>query len=453
MTPLPHALPTIEVDDLDLQLDLGYEETPISIPPPSRPELTRILRWGGGGVLIAAAVSFMFQGVYSFAPMTRHWIMLGVCALLGILGMITGSILKEDKGARAFLSFAAATFPVLASQLGAMFFSLFNRSPQVMPQPLVFSLSTTTKVMAISALTLAIVIPLSHLAFRILARSQAGLLTGVFALANLCILLPVREGAWVGAIITSVGCVVYFTDRLRLSQDFRLDTFEGRGARLLLICPLAVMIGRTFFYDMSSGFYGLLLALTGAYLTFNWGKTAKRGTFRMLCQLTGMAGMTAGWLIYILPALGPVSMNEGFAVYLILLPPAMILAVQSMVTNDQQAINYGNAAAIVGLLSVLFAHWSAAAAPMVSAVGVIIAVAIVSAGTLIGETPIFIFGSLAAAISLGNVCFQAIRLHSGYAWLLLACIGIGIMFVASLIEKKRSFLKNSSLWGRFRVRQ
>jgi hypothetical protein len=451
MTPLPQTLPTVDKTSLDLH-DLGYEETPKSVTPSLRPELTRILRWGGGGILTAAAVSFMFQGVYAFAPMTRHWIMLTVCALLGLLGVITGTVLKEDKGARAFLSFAAATFPVLASQLGAMFFSLFSQSPQGMPQPLVFSLSTTTKVTAVTALTLAIAIPVSHLAFRILARSQAGVLTGVFALANLCILLPVREGAWVSAIITSTACVIYLTDHLRLSRDFRLNTFEGRGARLMLICPLAIMAGRTFFYTMGSGFYGLLLALAGAYLAFHWGKTARETNVRILCQLTGVAGIIAGWLLYILPALGAVTINEGFAIYLILLPIAMILAVQSMITNDQQTINYRNAAAIIGLLSVLFAHWSAAA-PMISVVGVIIAVAIVSAGTLIGETPIFIFGSLAAAISLGNVCFQAIRLHSGYAWVALACIGIGIMFAASLIEKKRTFFKNASVWGRFRVRQ
>lgn len=95
----------------------------------SMPELTRVLRWGGGIVLAAAAIAFMCQGVYSLAPMTRHWIMLAICGLLGLLGVVTGNVLKEERGARAFLGFAAACFPVLASQLGAMFFSLFGRPP------------------------------------------------------------------------------------------------------------------------------------------------------------------------------------------------------------------------------------------------------------------------------------------------------------------------------------
>jgi len=128
---------------IDYQVpDLKQENDETSVAPPPHPklELTRLLRWGGGIVLATAAITFMYQGVYSFAPMMRHWIMLAICGLLGSLGVITGTMLDDEKGARAFLGLSAACFPVLSSQLGAMFFSLFGHPPLGMPHPFIFSL-------------------------------------------------------------------------------------------------------------------------------------------------------------------------------------------------------------------------------------------------------------------------------------------------------------------------
>jgi hypothetical protein len=453
MTTLPHARQNVELEQLDLQLEQIFNEAPAAAPLHSKPELTRVLRWGGGGVLTIAAITFMCQGVYSFAPMTRHWIMLAICGLLGLLGVVTGTVLKEDKGARAFLGFAAASFPVLASQLGAMFFSLFGRPPLDMPQPLVFSLFTYSKVMVVASLTLTVVVPVSYLAFRILARSQAVLLSRVFTLSNLCILLPVREGIWVAAIISVLACSIYWVDCTRLRGDFRLENFEGRVARLMLTGPLIVMLGRTFFYTVGSTFYGLMLGLSGAYLAFHWGRAAQRTDHKKMCQLVGAGGIVAGWLTCLLPILDKIALGDGTTAYLILLPIAAILGTQSLVADNQAAPIYRCVAAIVALLGVGFAHW-VEAVPMVSIAGVAVAIATVAAGTLAGEKPVFVFGLLTAAVSLGNFCLQAFKLHSNYAWVALALIGIGVMFSASLIEKGRtsSFLKGASLWGRFKFR-
>jgi hypothetical protein len=451
-TTIPSRL-TVDLEHLDLQIDQIFDEAPTASPPHSKPELTRILRWSGGGVLTVAAVAFMCQGVYSLAPMTRHWIMLSICGLLGLLGMVTGTVLKEEKGARAFLGFAAAAFPVLASQLGAMLFSLFGRSPLGMPQLLVFSLLTSSKVMAVAGLTLAIVVPVSYLAFRILARSQAILLTGAFTLANLCILLPVREGMWVGTIITAVACGIYWVDCAWLRRDFRLESFEGRVSRIILTVPVMVMIGRSFFYALGSTFYGLILGLVGAYLAFHWGRVAQRAGLKKICQLTGMVCLAAGWLTFLLPFLDSVTLGEGMAVYLILLPMTVMLWALSLVADDPTVATYRSVAAIVVLLSVVLAHWIQAA-PIVSIVGVVVSLAMVTAGTLVGEKPVFVFGLLTAAVGLSNFCLQVVKVHSNYAWVVLALIGIGVMFSASLIEKgrTRSLLKGFSLWGKLKAR-
>ena len=456
MTTTIHTRQRVENEHLDFQIDQIFDKAPSGDTPHSTPELTRLLRWGGGGLLITAAVVFMLQGFYSFAPITRHWIMLAICGLLGLLGVVTATVLKEEKGARAFLGFAAATFPVLSSQLGAMFFSLFGSPPLDMPRSLVFSsFATYPMVTFITGLTLAIVVPVSYLSFRILAGCQAMLLTVVFTLANLCILFPVREGMWGGAIVIAVAGSIYWIDSVWMRGDFRLESFEGRVARLMLVGPVVVMIGRTFFYTMGSTFYGLLIGLMGAYLAFHWGRIGRlqRADLRKMCQLVGLVGIVAGWVISLWPVLDTISFSEGMTVYLILLPIATLLGAQSLVADSCATAAYRCAAAILALLTVVLAHW-VEATPMVSIVAVVVAIATATAGTLAGEKPVFIFGLLAAAIGLGNFCLHAFKLHSDYAWVALALIGIGTMFSASIVEKGRArlYFQGTSLWGRFKNR-
>ncbi len=91
---------------------------------------------------------------------------------------------------------------------------------------------------------------------------------------------------------------------------------------------------------------------------------------------------------------------------------------------------------------------------MASLTGIVVAVAVVAAGTLVGEKPVFICGMLAAAVSLANIGWQAVKLHSGYAWVGLAFIGIGVILSASLIEKRQAgqLPAGTALWGRLKPR-
>jgi hypothetical protein len=448
-TPFTRLIPEREDPAPRLPDPDGNGAGPAARPKRSLPELTRVLRWGGGIVLAAAAVAFMCQGVHSLTPMTRHWVMLAICGLLGLLGVVTGTVLNEEKGARAFLGFAAACFPALASQLGAMYFSLFGRPPLGMPQPLVFTFLTSAKVAVVTGLTLAMVVPVSYLAFRVLARSQAGLLTAMFTAANLLLLLPVRESRWIAAIIAAVAGGMYWIDRTRLGKDFRLDSFEGRVARLMLAFPLGVMMGRTLYYPVSAAFLGVMLALPGAYLAFDRGSTAGKESARKLYRFIGLMGLGAGWLVFLLPVLDSPAWGQGEKAYLVLLPMAALLGIQSMAAGGA---GYRSAAAAVALLGVVVAHLCEAV-PMVSLAGIAVGLAVVAAGTLAGERPVFVLGSLAAAVSLGNFGLHAVRLHTGYAWVALALLGISVIFSASLLEKGQARqLLQTTLWGRLKTR-
>lgn len=416
-----------------------------------RINLTRLLRWCGSFVLIASALAFMYQGMYSFSPMTRHWIMLVLCGSLGIIGLLTGTTLKEDKGARLFLGFAAASFPVLASQLGAMFFSIFGKPPIGMPQPLVYTLANLSMVFAITVLTLTIIVPVSYFAFRVLARSQASLLTIVYTLANLSILIPLRDDFWVSGIVITAACAILFVDILRLGKDFRLDNFEGRTARILLVTPLLVMLGRSFFYATDSSYYGFMLFLASSCLAFHWSRSIQRSGIKIISQLAGQIGMVIGWTMCLLPILNAASIGDGMATYFFILPISIMLGIQSLQCNGKTARNYRYAAVFACLISVIVAHWFQHT-PMISSIAIVVAIFILALGTLTAEKLIIYCGTLIAIIGLANFGLQLFQMQISYGWLALAVIGIGAMFSASLIETERSwrFLQRPSFWGKLK---
>lgn len=446
---LPHN-PSLTMNDELFDIDLTpTDENPKRIAHQWHGlKVTQTLRWSGSILLATAAIAFMYQGIYSFAPMTRHWIMLAVCLLLGLLGMVTGNLLKEEKGARLFLGLAAASFPVLASQLGAMFFSMFGSPPAGMPQPLVFTLTNSSVLLMITGLTLTIIIPVSHLAFRILARPQAGILTITYTLANLCMLIPLRDDIWISAIITPVAGALFWFDSSKLSKDFRLDSFEGRASRFMLSGPLAVMIGRSFFYPMAPAYYGLMLLVSGACFTLYWGRVARKNWIRRASRTAGITAMAAGWWICFTQMLAYFYIGTAAAIYLGLLPPAAALAGHSLMSSCKTARYQRMTAAITALASVIIVHYSQATVPA-SVVAAVTAAVVLVLGTLVAEKPVMFIGGLISVIGLGNLSVLAFRLHISHAWLILAIIGIGVMFCASLIETKRlwRFLKRSSVWG------
>ena len=395
--------------------------------------LSRVLRWSGGCVLAAAGISFMFQGLYSFTPITRHWMLLGICALLGLMGAVTGIGLKETKGARSFLGFAAASFPVLASQLGAMVFSLWGHPPPGMPQPLVFSMLTATQVAGLTALTLAIITPLSHLGFMILARPQALHLTGLYTLANLSILLPVREGLLLGIIIAALGGGLYLADR-HWARDFRLTNFEGRLSRGLMAVPLLVILGRSLFYPVGHACQAMLLAMIGGYLSFHWGRIVAHPIWKIMLQTAGNAALAAAWLTWILPAIDRAGLGEGAALYLIFLPLVLSVGSHAFISAGKLNAGYRHTAAGLAFLTVLYAHLLDGAL-LLSVIGAAVAVACLAVGVLAGARMVFLAGAASAVVSLGNLALTAFERHTSYAWIMLAGVGIVVLFSASLAEK------------------
>ena len=375
---------------------------------------------------------------------------LATCALLGLMGAVTGIGMKETKGARSFLAFAVASFPVLASQLGAMVFSLWGHPPPGMPQPLVFSMLTAAQVGGLTALTLLIIIPLSHLGFVVLARPQALRLNILYTLANLSILLPVRDGVLLGVLIAALGGGLYFADHRYLAPDFRLANFEGRLCRGLMAVPLLVIMGRSLFYPVGHVYLAVLLAMAGGYLSFHWGRIVSHPAGKTLLQTTGIALLAVGWLTWLLPTIDQATLGDGATLYIIFLPIALIIGLHAFISGGRLNTGYRHAAAGLAFLTVLYAHLIDGAL-VLSLVGTAVAVACLAVGVLVAGRLVFLAGAASAIISLGNFALTAFERHASHAWIMLAGVGILVLFSASLAEKGRGGRiqkKLQSSWGR-----
>ena len=357
--------------------------------------------------------------------------------------------MKEAKGARTFFGFATLSFPVLASQMGAMIFSLFGRAPEGMPQPLVFSLVNLGTVTAVVVLTLTIGISMSYFGFRVLGRHRAALLTGLFTLANLAVLVPVREGLPAGVLIAGVAAVIYWFDATTLGEDFRLVNFEGRVCRLMLTAPLLVMIGRNLFYPVDAAYAALVLAIAGAYLAFHWGRRAGIPAVRGLCQLAGLAVLTIAWFLFMVPSLVHVDPGEGVALYLLLLPIAVVAGLNALTAEASFVRSWRLAAAAIAVGAVLAAHL-VDGAPLVSIIGVLVSMAIIVLGVLAGTKLIALSGCAAAVASLGNVAVKAVAFHADYTWVMLAGVGILVLLAASVAERGGGVFRRKVMvvWGR-----
>ncbi len=238
---------------------------------------------------------------------------------------------------------------------------------------------------------------------------------------------------------------------MKLANDFRLDSFEGRAARLMLSGPLAVMIGRSFFYPMDPAYYGFMLLLTGACFTFHWGRVARKTWVRRVNRVNGLIAMAVGWLVCCVQILEAIVYGPAASIYLVWLPVAAMLAGQSFLSSNKPAHAQRIIAATIVLAIVLIAHLTQATI-LTSVVGIAAAAAILVLGTLVAEVLIIFLGGLTAVVGLGNLSILAFQMHISYAWLVLAIIGISVMLCASLIETKRPwiFLKQSAIWGALR---
>jgi hypothetical protein len=141
-------------------------------------KLGRLLRIIGSAVLIAAAMAFLVQRWGSMNDILRYVSFLGFTAVLTGAGFLCGVRIKEDKGARTFLSLAAGMVTVNFAQLGALIFSTTgHREMGMIPGVFLWRAPSLTAALLTMAGAIAVLIPVTYVSMRVMMRGRERLMT------------------------------------------------------------------------------------------------------------------------------------------------------------------------------------------------------------------------------------------------------------------------------------
>ncbi len=228
--------------------------------------LSALLRGLGALVIVGAFVLYLFEGWKEGDDFTRSLLLLGHTVALTAAGFGLGHWLHESKGARLFIALALAAMPVSFAFLGGI---TYDHLGAVMAPAGGFWQSAVGGTLSLGAalsLTLsstAVLALCAAIGFLVLARRSAWRLTALYLLANLALLVPVRDGLAVSGLLLALVLLLSWAILWLSRVDRSLATTEGRVARLLLVLPLAVIAGRSaWLYAPGALFFGVL-ALAG----------------------------------------------------------------------------------------------------------------------------------------------------------------------------------------------
>lgn len=237
-------------------------------PPATRLPLSALLRGLGALVVVGAFVLYLFQGWRGGDDLTRTLLLLGHTVALTLAGFALGHWLREPRGARPFIALALAAMPVSFAFLGGL---LYNHVGTVMPDPAAagFWRSAPDGALALGPVLLLTVAASAVLwlaigiGFLVLARRSAWRLTALYLLANLALLVPVREGLGVPVLVLGLALLLAIGAAQLRRADASLATAEGLFARLVLALPLLLMAGRSLWLYAPDALLFAVLALLG----------------------------------------------------------------------------------------------------------------------------------------------------------------------------------------------
>jgi len=410
--------------------------------------LPQLLRGVGALVLIAAALTFMLQHWEESSHLGRYFQFLGFTVTLAAAGLLCGTRLADDRGARTFLALAAAVVPAHFTFLGALLFSQFPAAGRVhypdYARLVAPDMHWALLTIAVGAATLAPIVWTSMLA---LARPRAMQLTAAYLGSCAFLLLPTRDSDVIGLAVLCLTVGTALFDLRLLHSTTALRTREGTFARLMLLAPPVILLGRTLnLYEISHLFTSAMLA-TAAILLFEVVPhyLEDRGIGVWLQRLsTAPAGLA--WLLAADTVLGPYSLGGGLTLPVAWLPVAgILLAMSSRCLEGGDG--YRRAAALIAsgaLTANLVLHPGVAA----SFLCLLVAILTTAYGYGLQERVTFLAGAAALSFALLHHVRLAIQLYSIGPWASLAILGIATVFAATLIERKSEVLKAHLQWLR-----
>ena len=399
-----------------------------NIPKLKVRSLSDTLRVVGVISLLCSGLFFMLQGLVVLSSFERFISFACVAVGLGVLGLFTGAQMKEPKSARAFLGLAAAATPVLYSQIGAMIYSQFAAQTMVPDAFVVIAPSLFLTVLAGGLFTL-FMAPVLYIGFGAFYRERAQQLVLFLLMCSATLLIPTRASNLSAMLIFAQLAMLYAFDNDRLKKSTVLIETEKSFAKLILLIPVAIMIGRGLFYQPTELFFSSVAAAV-SLISF---------CFIPMGRLLFLGGVGAGlsWF-FALDAF--LSLNPAFefvrifvAGYSAAVGVLLFAQPNTGVTSRKFLRFFGQMFAFYIPVFCFFSSWSAPTAIVAILLGLIASalgymqrdLGVFRSGALVGGFGIFYFGT------------HIWQLAWNVPWISLASIGIVVILLAGYIEKHR----------------
>lgn len=395
-------------------------------------KLGQLLRWMGSLLLLGASASFMLEGWQNFGSQLRYYLFLGYLLSLAGLGILLGSRVKEDKGARTLLALAVAGIAAQYSQLGAMIHSMVSADNGALPGALLYDAAGWGQIGLNGAATVLLLGPIALIGFSALNRPHARLLTGVYLLACSSLLIPVRHGLPATLVLVAVATLTLWIDSRFVTGTTVGGTGEGIIGRLLLLLPSGILAARTAFYPQSDLFIGMTSLLVGALFFEMLPRFVREDTEKSRIQALSTAPMTLGWSVIAFQYFPTVFSTQG-APLMTLLPFSALLTALSLRSSGGGAY-YRKVASMLALISLL-AQMGTQATLLSSFLCVALSTFMILVGFRYQERAVFSAGIVGLIFGIGYHLRFAVQLYAQSPWALLAAAGILILLSASYLEK------------------
>lgn len=422
------------ISEYNLDLNKLTQNNQPSPQPSNSGQIIRYLRWAGSLLVILSAVGFMVQSHADLLPAYRYWVGLAIVLALCIGGLVCNYLLKEATGARLFFALGAGFLPVQVSQVSAMLYAYVQggQAPQPEYTWLQFTDVHPALIAADLGITASLLLAVSYTGFSMLAKRQVKPLMQAALLGNLCLLLPIRDGYGLPALITLLFAGLSLFER-KFQNDSTMKLAEGLTARALVILPLLIIVGRTLLYPLS---YWLAIVISAIIASIGI-VDVKRYTQSALVIFMGQcAGTLAALSIWPMTVEHFVGISHNL--YSFMIPVAlMLIALSTQVTYHAKTYRTLGSIMATGLAYAALLNDQAFAPLLALSTGI----ALVTIGGLKYREKIpFFFGQLNFLGGVLFYCGYVVDAYSNAPWLFSIGLGLGVLMLASILEKKQQLI-------------
>lgn len=400
--------------------------------------LPQLLRWIGGISLLGSAIAFLLGGWMNAEPLIRYYSFFALTSALSIAGIFCGMRLKEDKGARTFLSLGTAFIPVLFCQLGALVFAqITGRTSQFTEYFTLFAFDPVGIPTLGATLAIAIVFLSSYafLGFSAMARSEAKRLTGVYLLSNVLLLLPYRDGNIVALIgfVLLVGLV--FMDMKFFSKQSSLKTWDGRAMRSLLFAPFVLLLLRSaLLYSVSGVMLSLLFAAIAALFFLGLPQSTENVSLKKTYQYVSLFPLFVAWMTLIDSAININAFDSLNGIHTFgILPFAAIVAALSFHAHGK-----GGGFRLIASATAVFAvilQLADLGGVITASIALSVSIFVTIGSYFVREKGLLFIGLTGTLFSVLYHVGYAIEFYQSNLWLSLAGTGVFVILCASYIER------------------